>query len=89
MKYKYGFESIFDHNPTSEELDLFGIRGESDIPRYAKLVKEEEEPNFVDLARLYHHRGKDAEVEKYLSKIEDPQLKFDTEYGFQDCAVNP
>lgn len=89
MKYKYGFESIFDHDPTPEELDLFGINSEEDVAYYAGLIKKHGKPNYVTLARLFHHRGKDAEVKKYLSKIEDPQLRFDTEYGFQDCACDP
>lgn len=86
MKYKFDYESIFDYDPTPEELDLFGIENDKDIARYEGLIKKHKTPFYPDLVRLFNFRNSQDQVKKYLLKIEDPELRFTTAYALMNLA---
>lgn len=63
-------ETVFDHNITSEEyFELIGT-----IPREAYLRIMTQQDAYVDLAYLYHMRGKMRKARKYIEKTKDCNL---------------
>jgi hypothetical protein len=66
-------ETIFDHNPTQQELVmLFGPRP---MTREEYLSVVEQESAYGDLYRLYSLRGKPEIAEQFLNKITDEDYR--------------
>ncbi|SMC24653.1 hypothetical protein SAMN02746041_02079 [Desulfacinum hydrothermale DSM 13146] len=66
-------ETIFDHDPTPEELEVvFNVRTEEDLIRYRKTLAAESDTQLGEIARLYLHRGDPQRAARYLAHIRDP-----------------
>lgn len=69
---KKHIESIFDHNPSQEELKR--ILGGMTVEEYQKIFMDDDyDPDdlYKDIARLYFYREDVDNVRKYVSKIHD------------------
>lgn len=64
-------ETIFDHNPTKEELDLLGRHIPKD--RYESIVGDN--TRYRDLAALFHIRGKKWKMRKYINKVTNVDMR--------------
>ena len=76
MWYNISMETIFDHNPTNQELeDLFG---------YSDISKDElpENPDILnaELYRLYSIRGQEVKANSFRDRINDQKYKFSVGY---------
>jgi hypothetical protein len=73
-------ETIFDHNPTPEELA--DICGET-TTRENHLSWHNQDSLYSEIYWLYELRGDMATAKNYLVKIKDPQRRFNTQ--LKDC----
>jgi hypothetical protein len=71
-------ETIFDHSLTDEEMRglLGGTETKTEYVRFAN-----QDSVNVDLYRLFSRRGDEERAEGYLSKVEDPDLRFSASYS--------
>lgn len=70
-------ETIFDHNPTPEELAIvFGIRSQDDLGRYKRTMALGADTQLGEIARLYLHRGMKDRAAQYLDSIRDQGYRF-------------
>ena len=77
-------ETVFDHDPTKEELySLFG-GSEEEVRRLVDLSSQVMQWSLI--ARLYALRGEDELVDAYVDKIDDPVFKFNTLQVMVDLA---
>ena len=62
-------ETIYDYNPTKEELKELG-----NIPKeqYERIIGDNS--RYLDLARLFHIRGKKWKWKKYIGKVKDVDM---------------
>jgi len=67
-----GMETIFDHNPTPEELEEFFFI----IPERASYVPIIQDTEYAHIYRLYKMRGNDEMAAEYLSKITSRDIRF-------------
>lgn len=75
-------ENLFDHNPTDEEL--ITICGSLESAEYLKQCSEQ--THIGKIVNLMACRGNKALVKKYLDMIDDPDMRFSTEYGLLQLA---
>lgn len=69
--------TIFDFNPTDEEItNIFGSRDVAEDLRNEGVCDDP-----VLLFKLMRIRGNKEMAERFLSMIEDPELRFWVEYG--------
>jgi hypothetical protein len=73
-------ETIFDHNPTREELE--NICGET-VTRENHMMWQTADSLYAEIYWLYEIRGDMATAGKYLDKITDPQYRSDVQ--LKDC----
>ena len=66
-------ETIFDHNPTPDELRYLG---DGDAHAY----RVSYDTALADLAMLFAMRGDGDRSDSYIRKISDPELRFDFLY---------
>ena len=70
-------ETIFDHNPTRDELiTILGFA--HDRESYGAIPIDEDHQNSV-IYSLYIGRNDEKTAQKYLNKIKDKQLRFDVQ----------
>ncbi|MBC7359701.1 MAG: hypothetical protein H5U10_14310 [Desulfacinum sp.] len=82
-------ETIFDHDPTEEELDLvFNIRSKEDLHRYKITLARSQDTQYGEIARLYLHRNKRERARHYIDRIRNPVYRFTIEqaYLYPDLA---
>jgi hypothetical protein len=76
-------ETIFDHEPTPEELALvFNIRSREDLDRYKRTMARGADTQLGEIARLYLHRGMEDRAAQYLASIRDPGYRFTLELAY-------
>ncbi len=63
-------ETIFDHNVTQEEYKRLHFTTPKET--YLRIITQIDA--YVDLAYLYHMRGKDKKAKQYIEKTEDCNL---------------
>lgn len=69
-------ETLFDHNPTQEELSrLFGDSPPTREFHASLELGADTENGF--LFRLYSLRGEEQKAQDFLGRIQDPQYRFD------------
>jgi len=71
-----GIETLFDHNPTEEELQtLFGPIS----PKLNEAMRngKNQDGAYLTIARLMGLRGDDAAMNRYLDKIESDSFRFE------------
>lgn len=81
MKYiMTDMETIFDHDPTAEEMDV--LFGGPFSPDHKKMYLEviEGDSALADLYRLFNLRG-DPKAEHYLAAIKDRRYAFELTYN--------
>ncbi len=77
-------ETVFDHNPTKEELiNLFGE--DATLPP-EQMTADSQMGNWARIAELYSLRGDHERVTCYLDKIEDLEYRLSTELGLYNLA---
>ncbi len=66
-------ETFFDHHPTPSEVErVLGMQ----LSKTDHLALEaDQDTEFGDIYRLYLVRGNEAEADKYLQKITDPEYR--------------
>ena len=57
-------ETIYDYNPTKEEWEQLGYMPRE---RYERIVSDNS--RYLDLALLFHIRGKKWKMRKYINKV--------------------
>ena len=67
-------ESLFDHNPTPEELRYLFLEGTSRAGYLAS--PRDEETEFGHIYALYMIRGRRDKALEYLERIRDPKKHF-------------
>ncbi len=75
MSFMFKYESIFDHNPTKEELAAAGYETQEDIERRKKYAAEADSVDFWSLCRLFQRRGQIAKVNEYLQRAKKEGFK--------------
>lgn len=63
-------ETIYDYNPTKEEWEELGYMPKE---QYESIVSDNS--RFLDLARLFHIRGKKWKMRKYINKVTNTDMK--------------
>ncbi|MEJ5366584.1 MAG: hypothetical protein WHS86_15930 [Desulfosoma sp.] len=80
---KAQMETIFDHDPTPEELDLiFNIRSSEDMESYRRMMAGDADTQLGEIARLYLHRGQPDRAAQYLASIDDPSYRWTLEMAY-------
>ncbi|MBQ1667907.1 MAG: hypothetical protein II063_08040 [Prevotella sp.] len=64
-------ETIFDYNPTKEELRRLGRQIPKD--KYESIVSDNS--RYRDLAALFHIRGKEWKMRKYINKVTNIDMR--------------
>ena len=68
-------ETIFDHNPTDEELKRWGGREQFEkAERYGTDILSDDDSNYYMIGILYASRGDNKTAEKYFSKIKHKKM---------------
>ncbi len=70
MSFMFKYESIFDHNPTPEELAASGYETPDDIEMYKKELAAAESVDFWELCFFFQDRGQTAKVDALLKQAE-------------------
>ncbi len=79
-------ETVFDHDPTHEELLLlFGSERSIALARNPA-TQTSPDSNFSDIVRLMSLRKDKEAVQEYLAKISDPKERSATSYGLLKLA---
>lgn len=63
-------ETIYDYNPTKEEWEQLGYMPRE---RYERIVSDNS--RYLDLARLFHIRGKKWKMRKYINKVTNVDMR--------------
>jgi Tat protein secretion system quality control protein TatD with DNase activity len=85
---KQKVESIFDHNPTEDELTMVGLHPwypdyEKQVQRVKQLLEEGDQPDYFNIGLLYDRRGETKRAEEYFAKSLPWQLQ--GLISWQDC----
>ncbi|SMC28536.1 hypothetical protein SAMN02746041_03277 [Desulfacinum hydrothermale DSM 13146] len=76
-------ETIFDHDPTPEELEtVYNVRTEEDLARYRRTLATGADTQLGEIARLYLHRGDHQRAARYLADIRDPGYRLTLEMAY-------
>ncbi len=67
-------ETVFDHQPTAEELRYLFLTGQS-VEEY-RATHQDQETEYGNIYALYMIRGDRAKALEYLEKIRDPKGTF-------------
>ncbi|MBR5971297.1 MAG: hypothetical protein IK017_01430 [Paludibacteraceae bacterium] len=68
-------ETIFDHNPTDEELKRWGGRETFEYFNSKGIdILSDDDSNYYMIGILYASRGDDKTAEKYFSKIKHKKM---------------
>lgn len=72
-------ETVFDHNPTEQELSRFGIKKEfgnidKQIEFMRELNKKSNDDNLYQLGLLFSIRGNIERANQYFSKIKNKKM---------------
>jgi|GEM_PF-1077568 len=81
-------ETIFDHDPTPDELaSLFNIRTAEELDVYKRTLARGTDTQRAEIAKLYLHRGMREKAVQYIDSIQDPQYRFTIRQGYlyPDC----
>lgn len=71
-------ETIYDHNPTPEEIHYVGL----DLPgaiKYAHLTSND--GHCANIASLYHFRKNKQKMDEYINKIQDANFQWGVKYS--------
>jgi hypothetical protein len=76
-------ETIYDHNPTKEELHYVGL----DLPAVKKIYHLiSQDGHYAKIAALYRFRKNKQKIDEYLDKIKDDGFKWETGYSIYHYA---
>ena len=64
----YKCESIFDHNPTAEELATLGMESAEEIEFARKCAAKASRPDWRELCFLFDMRNQKEKVDEYFEK---------------------
>lgn len=78
-------ETILDHKVTDAELSSLCGRSDKELKNIIRNGTDQDD-SFSMIATLMNLRGDENAKERYLAKISDPQLRFDTRYSLSDLA---
>jgi len=67
-------ETVFDHNPTPEELKFLFLSGQSKEEYLS--AHEDQETEYGNIYALYMIRGNREKALEYLNRIRDPKGTF-------------
>jgi hypothetical protein len=71
-------ETVFDHNPTPEEIHHVGL----DLPMFTKHgLPESQDSHYALLADLYHFRRNKQKMDEYINKIQDANFQWGVKYS--------
>jgi hypothetical protein len=86
---KQKVETIFDHNPTEDELTMVGLHPwypdyQERVARRKKWMEEADEPDYFNIGLLFDRRGDAERATEYFSKSLPWQLQ--GLISWQDCC---
>ncbi|MEI6258543.1 MAG: hypothetical protein WCR46_01385 [Deltaproteobacteria bacterium] len=71
-------ETIYDHNPTPEEIHYVGL----DLPGAIKCAHlTSPDGHCANIASLYHFRKNKQKMDEYIEKIKDADFKWSVQYS--------
>lgn len=73
-------ETIFDHNPTPEELGMLLSGERTTKAGYETFSIGGQDSRFADIYNLLCIRGDNSKADEYLNKISDTALRFQISY---------
>jgi hypothetical protein len=88
IEKKQKVETIFDHNPTEDELTMIGLHPwypdyEEQVQRVKQLMEDADTPNYFNIGLLFDRRGDVGRAEEYFAKSLPWQLQ--GLMSWQDC----
>jgi hypothetical protein len=92
VENKKKVETIFDHNPTADELTMIGLHSwfddyEERVARRKKILEEADEPDYFKIGLLFDRRGDTKRAEEYLAKAHPWQLEILNSFLYtQQCG---
>jgi len=72
-------ETVYDHNPTSEEINILDLNSSSMKKNRASGLSQDTEYSYI--ASLYHLRKNKKKMDEYIAKINDPNYRFSIKYA--------
>jgi len=76
-------ETVYDHNPTTEEIHFVGL----DLPAKKRTYSlTSQEGHYADIATLYRFRKNKQKMDEYIDKIKDGDFKWHISYSLYHYA---
>lgn len=71
MSFLFKQESIFDHNPTPEELAWFGLESKEQIIREKEYMRQTDTADLGRICHLFKRRGDKKRLDLYFKRAQE------------------